>query len=120
MISAQIIRIWKKLLPLFFVFVLVHFLKDLTQDIFKIATPLDLLGDAKEDLSQLPPSIQKMYMFGLGGLSIAAEVFLLVTIPKVWKITEFTKLDKSILVIFFLLILFFITAIILDPRYNIF
>jgi len=112
------LKIWKTFLPFIFVFILVHFLKDLTQDILRISTPLDLLGDAKEDLSFLPNSLQDIYLYGLGGLSVVAEIFLLVAIPKVWKEKEFTKLDKGILIAAVFLITFFMTATLLDPRYN--
>ena len=113
------LKIWKTLLPFIFIFVLVHFLKDLAQDILKISTPLDLFGDAKEDLSFLPKSLQNVYLYGLGGFSIIAEVFLLIAIPKAWKKKEFAKLDKWILASVIFLAIFFITATLLDPRYNI-
>lgn len=117
MSKSRLTNIWKKSLPLVFILILVHFLKDLTQDILKIATPLDLLGDAKEDLSQLPQPLQKVYLYGLGGLSIIAEVFLLVAIPKVWKVKEYSRLDKLIFILIVFLIVFFVTTIVLDPRY---
>src|SRR3990167_6058668 len=112
--SAQIIRIWKNILPFVFIIIFVHLLKDITQDILKIGTPLDLLGDAREDLTLWSRPFQMAYLYGLGGLSIIAEVFLLFSIPKVWKDTKFNKLDTYILAILVLLILFFITAILLD------
>lgn len=115
---THFIRVWKTVLPFIFIFILIHFLKDLTQDILKISTPLDSLGDAKEDLSLLPKSFQNLYLYGLGGFSIIAEVFLLIAIPRVWKKKEFTKLDKWILAAVVFLITFFITATLLDPRYN--
>lgn len=114
----SLIKIWKTFLPFIFVFILVHFLKDLTQDILKVSTPLDLLGDAREDLSFLPKPFQNVYLYGLGGLSIIAEVFLLMAIPKIWKNKESTKLDKWVLVSVIFLVVFFIIATLLDPRFN--
>lgn len=118
MYRTTLFKIWRFFLPLLFIFVLIHFLKDLTQDILKISTPLDLFGDVREDLSFLPRPLQNIYLYGLGGLSIIAEVFLLITIPKVWKRKEFTKLDRWILIVVAFLMVFFITATILDPRFN--
>lgn len=111
-------KIWKIFLSFIFIFILIHFLKDLTQDILKISTPLDWLGDAKEDLSFLPKPVQTVYLYGLGGFSILAEVFLLIVIPKVWRRKEFSKLNQWILVMVIFLITFFITATLLDPRFN--
>lgn len=119
MINNKLLKVWRIALFPIFIFVLAHFLKDLTQDILKISTPLDLLGDAKEDLSCLSKSLQSVYLYGLGGLSIVAEIFLLITIPKIWKRKEFTKLDNLVLIVIVSLIAFFILATILDPRYGI-
>ena len=47
-------KIWKVLLPFIYLFVLIHFTKDITQDILKISSPLDIFGDAQEDISFLP------------------------------------------------------------------
>ena len=49
----SVFNIWRLLLPFLYIFILVHFLKDITQDILKISTPLDLFGDVKEDISFL-------------------------------------------------------------------
>lgn len=57
-----LLLIWRKILPVIFILVLVHFLKDITQDILHIATQLDRLGDVKEDLSGFPPVIQTLYV----------------------------------------------------------
>jgi|SRR3989344_634078 len=109
-------KFWKLSLYPIFLFVFVHFLKDVTQDILQIATPLDLLGDIKEDLSFLPIPIRSIYVYGLGGLSVIVELFLIIAIPKVWKQKVFTKLDRLILASVLFLLIFFVTAIVLDPR----
>jgi|SRR3989344_4510542 len=118
--KIPLIKIWRWLIIIIFIFAVVHFLKDLTQDILKISTPIDLLGDVKEDISFLPQPLQYVYIYGLGGLSIVAEFFLIVAIPKVWRKKELMLLDIWILASVIFLILFFVTAISLDPRYNIF
>ena len=62
--------------------------------------------------------LQNIYYYGLGGLSIIAEIFLLVAIPKAWSRKEFTILDKWILIALIFLIVFFVTATLLDPKYQ--
>lgn len=111
-----VIKFWKLSLYPIFLFVFVHFLKDVTQDILQIVTPLDLLGDVKEDISFLPTPIRSVYVYGLGGLSVIVELFLLVVIPKVWRGKDFVKLDRWIMTAVLYLLIFFTTAIVLDPR----
>jgi hypothetical protein len=111
-------RVWRGLLPFLYVFVLVHFLKDITQDILKLPTPLDLLGDAKEDLSLFPDFIQNIFIL-LGVGSFMAEAFLLISIPVVMKKKEITSLEKVILALVIALLLFFLTVTLLDPRFRI-
>jgi hypothetical protein len=116
--KKKIFKAWRTILPFVYLIVLVHFLKDITQDILRIPTPLDLLGDIKEDLSLFPALIQKF--FGLLGIgSFMAELFLLVSIPVVIKRREFTFLEKIVGVVIVALLLFFLTATLLDPRFKI-
>ena len=112
---ANLFKIWRIFLPFLFLFVLIHFLKDITQDILGIKTPLDVFGDIKEDLSGQPTIIQNLYFYGLGGLSFFAEGFMIVAIPFAWKRGKFSKLDKYIVAATIFLLLFFMTAIMLDP-----
>src|SRR3989344_1888745 len=94
----MIFKLWRKfLLPLIFVFVLIHFAKDITQDILRISSPLDVFGDAKEDISFLPKSLQLVFWYGLGGFSFIVEAFLLVAIPKVMKTNDLTRLGKWVI-----------------------
>lgn len=116
----KIFRVWRLFLPILFLFVLIHFLKDITQDILIISTPLDIFGDVKEDVSKLSPTAQNLYLYGLGGLSFLAEAFLLISIPVVWKRKTFSNLEMYIVTITSLLLLFFLVATMLDPRYSIF
>lgn len=95
-------------------------MKDITQDVLKIQTPLDVFGDAKEDLSGLPIIAQSLYLYGLGGLSFITEAFLLVSIPIVWKRKRFSRLEKYVVMAIVFLLLFFLVATILDPRYKLF
>ena len=95
-----------------------HFLKDITQDILRIETPLDIFGDIKEDLSRLPKITQSLYFYGLGSLSFLAEGFLLVSIPVVLKRKKFSKLEKYVVMAIVFLFVFFLIATILDPRYK--
>ncbi|OGY40793.1 MAG: hypothetical protein A2570_01620 [Candidatus Brennerbacteria bacterium RIFOXYD1_FULL_41_16] len=46
-------KIWKVLLVPVSILFLIHFLKDITQDVLRISSFLDVLGDIKEDLSGL-------------------------------------------------------------------
>jgi hypothetical protein len=115
---AKLFKLWRLLLPFLFLFIFIHFLKDITQDILGIKTPLDIFGDVKEDLSWLPKNIRSVYLFGLGGLSFLAEGFLLISIPFIWKRQSFSKLEKYIVIATAFLLLFFITAILLDPNYR--
>lgn len=108
-------KVWRKLLPILYVFVLVHFLKDVTQDILKISTPLDFLGDIKEDLSSFPVFVQSLLLL-LGIGSFVAEVFLLVSIPFVMKKKIITSLEKIIWTVSVALLFYFLMVIFLDPR----
>lgn len=107
----------RKYLPFLFIFVLIHFLKDITQDILKIATPLDFFGDVKEDLSIFPLFIQYLFVF-LGFTSFIAEAFLLIAIPVVIRKKKITTLERIIWVVVIFLIFYFLIVTFLDPRFN--
>lgn len=102
-----------------FVFFFIHFLKDITQDVLKIKTPLDYFGNVNEDLS-LFSSFIKSILNGMGYLSFFGEIFLIIAIP----IHIFRKkkdyLLKSIWIITALIIVYFLVATFLDPRINIY
>lgn len=100
-----------------FIFVATYFLKDITQDILKIPTILDLLGNANEDLSSFPKIIQLVFVV-IGYASFFVEIFLLIAIPLVLKNKKYIKLEKVVWIITTILVLYFITAILLDPRYS--
>jgi hypothetical protein len=115
----KLLKVWRFLLPFFFVFFLIHLLKDITQDILMIKTPLDIFGDAKEDLSFLSPAFQKIYLYGLGSLSFITEVFILYAIPTVLRKKEnkISELEKWLIASIVFLAIFFIIATLLDPRF---
>lgn len=110
-------KFWRLVLPILFCFFLIHFLKDITQDILKISTPLDLLGNVEEDLSQLP-NIFRLTFVGLGILSVFEELFLVISIPIVLKRKKFTHLELMVILITIAILLYFLLVTFLDPRYQ--
>jgi hypothetical protein len=109
----------KKKVFLWIIFVLVatHFLKDITQDILKIPTILDLLGNANEDISNFPKVMQLVFI-GIGYASFFVEIFLLIAIPLVLMNKKYIKLEKIVWTTTAMLVVYFVTAIFLDPRYS--
>lgn len=110
-------KIWRKSLPFIFLIVLAHFLKDITQDILKVPTFLDLIGNVNEDLSVFPKFIGQIIIV-LGYVSYVFEAFLIVSIPKVIKGKANTRLEKYVIVTLLFLAIYFITVILMDPRYR--
>ncbi len=110
-------KIWQFSLPVIFLIVFVHFLKDITQDILKTPTFLDLLGNVNEDLSAFPLVIRQI-IIALGFVSFGIEVFLIVVIPKVMKNKENSKLEKYVIASLLFLVIYFISITLLDPRYH--
>ena len=100
-----------------FLFVFVHFLKDITQDILKTVTPLDLLGNVNEDLSSFPKIVQQGFM-AIGYGSFLAEIFLILSIPFVLAGKGGRKLKVAIWCVVIAMIVYFITATLLDPRFR--
>jgi hypothetical protein len=108
----------KAALWLAYVAVLIHFIKDITQDIFRISSPMDKFGNIEENISFLPVFLQKAYFYGLGGLSFLAEILLLVYLPKI-IIERSTRTDRMIVRYSFLyLCLFLLLCAVLDPKIN--
>lgn len=117
LIIREMAKISRKLLLLVLFFVVIHFLKDITQDILKIPTFLDLFGNANEDLSNLPKAFRLAFV-GTGYISFLAEIFLMIAIPLVLRNKRQEKLEKVVWITIILLAIFFITATLLDPRYS--
>ena len=112
-------KITKIFLGIVYIFVFIHFLKDITQDILRISSPLDMFGDIKEDISFLPPAYQFIFYYGLGGLSFVVEVFLLIAIPNIIWGKKTIKLKKLTFAGILYLFIFLITCTLLDPRFSI-
>lgn len=111
-------RIWRAVLPFLYIFIFIHFLKDITQDILRISTPLDIFGDVKEDISFLSKPLQLIFYYGLGGFSFIIEAFLLIAIPKIIRRRQITFLEKFVIGGILYLLVFLTACILLDPRYK--
>lgn len=111
-------NILRPVLFFIWIFIFIHFLKDITQDILRITSPLDIFGDAKEDISFLPYYLQLFFYYGLGGLSFIIEAFLLIAMPKIIWGKQATKLRKWVFAGIFYLLIFLTTCTLLDPRFN--
>lgn len=110
----------KVFLWIVFVVVAIHFAKDITQDILRIGSFLDVFGNVEEDLSFLPSTFRDVYLYGLGGLSVIAEAFLLISIPIVNLGRNRVVLKKVTWGVIVFLFSFLFIAILLDPRYRLF
>ena len=108
----------KIVLIISYIAILIHFLKDITQDILRINSPLDLFGNIQENLSFLPSFLQKVYLYGFGGLSLIAEIVLLLFIPKI-IFKKASEMDFLFVKHSFLyLVLFIVLCVTLDPGIN--
>jgi hypothetical protein len=106
------------LLSLIWVITLIHFLKDITQDILKIPTILDVFGNIQEDLSHLPHWLQ-LFIFSAGVGSFLAEIFLLISIPLIKCRRETSTLEKWVAGVVIFMLIYFPIVILLDPRFKI-
>ncbi|HCQ31446.1 TPA: hypothetical protein DIU27_03645 [Candidatus Collierbacteria bacterium] len=113
-ITTSIVRSF--LLSLIWVVTLIHFLKDITQDILRIPTFLDVFGNIQEDLSHLPYCIQ-LLIFSAGISSFLAEIFLLISIPIIKHRRETSALEKWVVGVVIFMLIYFPLVILLDPRY---
>jgi len=117
--NNNISKITKVFLSVVYIFVFIHFFKDITQDILRITSPLDIFSDIKEDVSFLPYYLQLFFYYGLGGFSFVVEVFLLIAIPKIILDKQTSKLRKLVFAGILYLFIFLMTCILLDPRFNV-
>ena len=113
--SMRLETFWKLSLYFLFIFFFLHFLKDITQDILHIATPLDSLGNINEDLSVLSPGMQTIFT-GLAYFSYALEVILIVSISKALRTKKITQYDKIALGGTFMMGIIFILFALTDPH----
>jgi hypothetical protein len=105
-------KIWRFFLPFIFVFVLIHFIKDITQDILQIETVLDIFGNACEDISGFS-NLLKMLWVWAGVNSFLLEFFLLISLPLLIRNKTFSKLELYSIIATVLLLLFLIISILL-------
>ncbi len=104
------------LLSLIWVVTLIHFLKDITQDILGIPTFLDMFGNIQEDLGALPYWV-RLSIIGAGIGSFLAEIFLLVSIPIIKHRRETSTLEKWVVGVVIFMLVYFPLVILLDPRF---
>lgn len=88
-------KIWKFSLIFIFLTVLIHFLKDITQDIFGLATILDKFGNIEEDISYFPIWLTWLYHWAWVN-AFFSEIATILIIPLKIKEKIFTKKDLMI------------------------
>ncbi|MBI5414397.1 hypothetical protein HZA38_02685 [Candidatus Peregrinibacteria bacterium] len=89
-------------------------MKDITQDILRIPTPLNSLGNIQEDFSQFPNWFE-WFFFLLGTVSFLVEIFIIIAIPLI-LIKKKTDFIKYIVGSVCFLILYFLCAALFDPK----
>ena len=113
----RVLRWWRKTIVIVWFVVLIHFLKDITQDILHIPTFLDVFGDIHENVSWLPSRMQGLiYSAGVG--SFIAEILLLIALPIVRKNKEISSLEKWTIGVVIFMLIYFPVVILLDPRFG--
>lgn len=108
-------KFWRKILPILWIVVFIHFLKDITQDILQISTFLDWFGNIQEDLSGLS-NFFRILITTAGILSVFAEMFLLISIPIIKKRSYFSKLEVWVIGVVIFMLIYFSVVFFLDPR----
>lgn len=106
---------WKFVLIPIFIFIAIHFLKDITQDLLGVSTFLDVFGDVKEDLSAFPNWLVWVYHWA-GVNTFLMEGFLLFSIPKTWGRKAFSKVDLVNAGFLLYIVAIFIIATFLGPQ----
>lgn len=105
----------RRVLIVIWIVVLIHFLKDITQDILHLATFLDVFGNIQEDVHRLPDWVQKI-VYGAGVISFLAEIFLLIAIPIARRKIQFSRLERWIVGVIVFMLIYFLTVLLLDPN----
>ena len=80
-----------------------------------ISTPLDYLGDVKEDLTRFPEFVRNLFIV-FGYLSFILEIILIFAIPIFLRNISKLFLSRLILVMVLILSIYFIAVILLDPN----
>ncbi|HBC44992.1 MAG: hypothetical protein UX08_C0012G0021 [Candidatus Collierbacteria bacterium GW2011_GWB1_45_35] len=109
-------KVRQYIFALIWIVILIHFLKDITQDILNIPTFLDAFGNIQEDVSWLPIWAQSL-VYGTGVSSFLAEIFLLISIPIIKKREKGSNLEKWVIGVVIFMLIYFPVVIFLDPRY---
>ena len=109
-------KIFRFFLIFIWVITLIHFLKDITQDILRIPTILDFFGNVQEDVGWLPLWTQRL-VYGAGAGSFLAEIFLLISIPIVTFNSKHSSLEKWVIGVVVFMLIYFPIVILLDPRF---
>lgn len=96
------------LLLIVWIIVLVHFLKDVTQDLFGLVTILDNLGNIEEDISSFPLWLEYLYHWAMVN-TVIGEIILIMLIPK-YIFKAISSLEKRLIIGFLIYIpvMFFI------------
>jgi len=95
-ISKKALLAWKIILVPVFIFFCLHFLKDITQDILRMPTFLDKMGDLRENVSSLSEWLLWLYHWAWVN-AFLLEAVIITLILKKWKQASFTKLDILII-----------------------
>lgn len=88
--------LWKIILVPIFILLLLHFLKDITQDVLGIPTILDLMGNIQEDISGFSQWLVWLYHWAWVN-AFFIQPILLYLISKTWRSEKFGNNDKVIL-----------------------
>ncbi len=97
---------WKIITLVISSVLLLHFLKDITQDLLGIKTILDVMGNIQEDTTRLPKFLIPLY-WSLWVMATLAQPVVGYLTYKNWKNRDFNKYDlvTLILILFFCLMI---------------
>jgi len=114
MSKSKYLKAWQMFLVFVFVYSIYHLLRDILQDILDIHNQFTEFLHYNVDVDALPNYL-KWTTFGgwRKWFTFPIEIFMLIAIPQALKKNEFSPLDKIILIIIVLTILFWISIPIL-------
>ncbi len=103
---SKLIQPWKIFTLIISGVLLLHFLKDITQDLLRMNTAFDVMGNIQEDTTRLPQYLVPIY-WSLWIIATIAQPVVLYLTYKNWKSKDFNKYDVAILsmVLFFFLMI---------------
>lgn len=91
-----------------FVILLIHFLKDVTQDILNVNSSLDRLGDIQEDISNFPTWLKWLYYWAMVNTFLWEAVLLALIPKKLWGKSKKNEDNIIIFGIIYIIIMFVI------------